>query len=282
MSSPSASSHEGSVWPAASFDKLLQDINIMSGESLEAFLSQKPTELPSGAAGSRGGDLSGLSSLPLPSFSQAETDSIFMDALGQCSPFDFSSPFSPAPPASHHNRPVAPLRQSSLVTNDISNLFAHCQNHSSTTASSPTLPTTPFSTITDPGPFDFDSILSDLRPNVPSPPASEGSVPLDKVNLSHMLGASFKSSEDEPLFVNAKQYHRILKRRAARSRFEEMNRLSKARKVSTQYTQGQIASLPRVASSHTYTNLATVMQRRAHEGQAEGELNMYQHSSRRC
>ncbi|KAI8096410.1 CCAAT-binding transcription factor (CBF-B/NF-YA) subunit B-domain-containing protein [Halteromyces radiatus] len=35
---------------------------------------------------------------------------------------------------------------------------------------------------------------------------------------------------DEPLYVNAKQYHRILKRRAARSRLEEMHRVAKARK----------------------------------------------------
>ncbi|KAI8384940.1 CCAAT-binding transcription factor (CBF-B/NF-YA) subunit B-domain-containing protein [Radiomyces spectabilis] len=36
--------------------------------------------------------------------------------------------------------------------------------------------------------------------------------------------------EEEPLYVNAKQYHRILKRRAARFRLEEMNKLAKARK----------------------------------------------------
>ncbi|KAI8886535.1 hypothetical protein K501DRAFT_243950 [Backusella circina FSU 941] len=35
---------------------------------------------------------------------------------------------------------------------------------------------------------------------------------------------------DEPLYVNAKQYHRILKRRAARAKLEEMHRVAKARK----------------------------------------------------
>lgn len=37
--------------------------------------------------------------------------------------------------------------------------------------------------------------------------------------------------DEEPLYVNAKQYHRILKRRIARQRLEELNRLSRSRKV---------------------------------------------------
>ncbi|ORZ11989.1 CCAAT-binding transcription factor (CBF-B/NF-YA) subunit B-domain-containing protein [Absidia repens] len=38
------------------------------------------------------------------------------------------------------------------------------------------------------------------------------------------------TQEEEPLYVNAKQYHRILKRRAARFKLEEMNKAAKARK----------------------------------------------------
>ena len=38
--------------------------------------------------------------------------------------------------------------------------------------------------------------------------------------------------DDEPLYVNAKQYLRILKRRVARARLEEVHRLSAQRKVS--------------------------------------------------
>lgn len=37
--------------------------------------------------------------------------------------------------------------------------------------------------------------------------------------------------DDEPLYVNAKQYFRILKRRVARTRLEELHRLSRQRKV---------------------------------------------------
>jgi hypothetical protein len=37
--------------------------------------------------------------------------------------------------------------------------------------------------------------------------------------------------DDEPLYVNAKQYFRILKRRVARARLEEVHRLSRQRKV---------------------------------------------------
>jgi len=38
------------------------------------------------------------------------------------------------------------------------------------------------------------------------------------------------TGDDEPLYVNAKQYHRILKRRAARAKLEEQNRLARQRK----------------------------------------------------
>ncbi|KIY74231.1 hypothetical protein CYLTODRAFT_340301, partial [Cylindrobasidium torrendii FP15055 ss-10] len=36
--------------------------------------------------------------------------------------------------------------------------------------------------------------------------------------------------DDEPLYVNAKQYYRIIKRRVARARLEEVHRLSRQRK----------------------------------------------------
>lgn len=39
--------------------------------------------------------------------------------------------------------------------------------------------------------------------------------------------------DEEPLYVNAKQYYRILKRRVARARLEELHRLSRQRKVSS-------------------------------------------------
>ncbi|ORY92891.1 CCAAT-binding transcription factor (CBF-B/NF-YA) subunit B-domain-containing protein [Leucosporidium creatinivorum] len=44
------------------------------------------------------------------------------------------------------------------------------------------------------------------------------------------MGEPTGEDEHEPLYVNAKQYHRILKRRAARARLEEMGRLSRQRK----------------------------------------------------
>ncbi|KAJ9104591.1 hypothetical protein QFC21_002089 [Naganishia friedmannii] len=52
-----------------------------------------------------------------------------------------------------------------------------------------------------------------------------------------MLGSDRRHSlhqeddaDEEPLYVNAKQYHRILKRRAARARLEELNQLIRQRK----------------------------------------------------
>ena len=46
------------------------------------------------------------------------------------------------------------------------------------------------------------------------------------------VGEDGAVDNEEPLYVNAKQYHRILKRRAARQRLEELNRLARSRKVS--------------------------------------------------
>lgn len=51
--------------------------------------------------------------------------------------------------------------------------------------------------------------------------------------------ASGDPIDEEPLYVNAKQYHRILKRRAARARLEELRRLSKERKVRFSTDDGQ-------------------------------------------
>ena len=40
-----------------------------------------------------------------------------------------------------------------------------------------------------------------------------------------------ESTEEEPLYVNAKQYNRILKRRAARAKLEAEGRIPRERKV---------------------------------------------------
>ncbi|GAA5989431.1 hypothetical protein JCM10908_000472 [Rhodotorula pacifica] len=59
-----------------------------------------------------------------------------------------------------------------------------------------------------------------------------GEYPLDggSTSAGAVLEDAAAQDEAEPLYVNAKQYHRILKRRIARARLEEMGRLSRERK----------------------------------------------------
>ena len=57
--------------------------------------------------------------------------------------------------------------------------------------------------------------------------------------------------DDEPLYVNAKQYYRILKRRVARARLEEVHRLSQKRKVRTRICLWNIEP-PSLANSPSF------------------------------
>lgn len=45
-----------------------------------------------------------------------------------------------------------------------------------------------------------------------------------------LAGLTTQEAPEEPLYVNAKQYHRILKRRAARAKQEAESKISKAKK----------------------------------------------------
>ena len=58
-------------------------------------------------------------------------------------------------------------------------------------------------------------------------PSSSGSVQMQRIPLP---GAEML--EEEPLYVNAKQYHRILKRRQARAKLEAEGKILKERRVS--------------------------------------------------
>jgi hypothetical protein len=64
--------------------------------------------------------------------------------------------------------------------------------------------------------------LDNPQSTAPSPDPTARSI--DQISQENTL-------DEEPLYVNAKQYYRILKRRVARARLEEVHRLSKQRKV---------------------------------------------------
>lgn len=90
------------------------------------------------------------------------------------------------------------------------------------------MPDRRMSQVTSPGVPNASSIMGqNARPNVPAPqmPAA----PMAQPQSPEM--ASGGGAEESPLYVNAKQFHRILKRRVARQRLEEQLRLtSKGRK----------------------------------------------------
>ncbi|BGP16177.1 hypothetical protein JCM10213_001393 [Rhodosporidiobolus nylandii] len=72
-----------------------------------------------------------------------------------------------------------------------------------------------------------------LDPSLVHSPAAHspsGGLGLAGQTTTEVLEEAAAQDEAEPLYVNAKQYHRILKRRMARARLEEMGRLSRERK----------------------------------------------------
>ena len=55
-----------------------------------------------------------------------------------------------------------------------------------------------------------------------------------------VVASAADGDDEEPLYVNAKQYNRILKRRLARARLEELHRLSRQRKVCCYHCQRRV------------------------------------------
>ncbi|CAE6346110.1 unnamed protein product [Rhizoctonia solani] len=64
----------------------------------------------------------------------------------------------------------------------------------------------------------------------PEPPSASAAESVTSTSPTAEQEDDPEALDEEPLYVNAKQYHRILKRRSARARLEEVHRLSKERK----------------------------------------------------
>ena len=71
----------------------------------------------------------------------------------------------------------------------------------------------------------------DAAPTPAPAPATAPDPPSAAITAHRRPSTDDGPIDDEPLYVNAKQYYRILKRRVARARLEEVHRLSRQRKV---------------------------------------------------
>mmetsp|Transcript_20323 Transcript_20323/g.30207 ORF Transcript_20323/g.30207 Transcript_20323/m.30207 type:complete len:230 (-) Transcript_20323:85-774(-) len=67
-----------------------------------------------------------------------------------------------------------------------------------------------------------------LMSQLPTPEALHH--PTAPLVMHNQMAGGYPTAAEEPLYVNAKQYHRILKRRVQRARLEEENKLVKKRK----------------------------------------------------
>ncbi|KAG8903623.1 Transcriptional activator [Tulasnella sp. 403] len=68
------------------------------------------------------------------------------------------------------------------------------------------------------------------HPDYPEAPSAGEAAQAPISGLPSTMPGAEDVMDEEPLYVNAKQYHRILKRRIARQRLEEVHRLSRQRK----------------------------------------------------
>jgi len=103
-------------------------------------------------------------------------------------------------------------------------------------------------------PYPIPQSASDSRDDTPGPSQTSAEDDADDYPNGTAADAdSNVSMDEEPLYVNAKQYNRILKRRVARARLEELHRLSRQRKVrpahiSVPYCRIDFAPLPALSA----------------------------------
>jgi len=56
-------------------------------------------------------------------------------------------------------------------------------------------------------------------------------VPNNTITIQQEIPSTLEPAEEAPLYVNAKQYHRIMKRRQARAKLEAEGKIPKTRQV---------------------------------------------------
>lgn len=120
------------------------------------------------------------------------------------------------PPTYYNAPPAQPMIHAHIEQHDRPNFY---QTNGSSA---------PYEAVAEPAPNGYYG--ADLMPGESSAPAAPPAAPVHMPQVHMPPSAPMEQPAEQPFYVNAKQYHRILKRRIARAKLEETLKIARTRK----------------------------------------------------